>query len=43
MWSGLDDTRTVEEILSNLKKDPEIVPELMVRLLGDILNSEQHV
>ena len=43
MWSGLDDTRTVEEILSSLKKDPEIVPELMVRLLEDILNSEQHV
>lgn len=42
IWSGLDDTRTVEEILSSLKNDPEMVPELMVRLLEDIPNSEQH-
>lgn len=43
MWSGLEDTRTVEEILSNLQKDPDIVPELMLHLLEDILDSEQHV
>jgi hypothetical protein len=43
MWSEFDDTRTVEGITSSLKKDPEIVPELMVRLLEDIPNSEQHV
>jgi hypothetical protein len=37
MWSGLDDTRTVEKSRSSLKNDPEMVPELMVRLLEDLL------
>jgi len=43
MWSGLKGTRTVEEILTNLKNNPDIVPELMLHLSENILNSEQHL
>jgi hypothetical protein len=43
MWSGLKNTRTVEEILTNLRNNPDIVPELMAHLSEDILNSEQHL
>jgi len=42
MWSGLKNTRTVDEILTNLKNDPDIVPELMAHFSEEILNSEQH-
>ena len=42
MWSGLKNTRTVDEILTNLKNNPDIVPELMAYFSEEILNSEQH-